>query len=334
MEPFSSQPEDPLTIPHRQYTSSTASPPILPLPQTYTSNNHSNVLHGSILGHPPQPPVNVVYGGCPQPKNSCRDRSATLVNTSTGYIRNNGGLPVSVAVGAMSYPVTAAHAQKPYTFPNTDHLPQQPSASNCNGSHNLPQFSVPRPVLHRNGGIANGQSNSTARVSPSVSQSKMGSHPTTQIPIGNRYKEPRDKSSDSSVVVFYDRKVRLLDSPRSLYSLSRSWVQNGLSQESQPSSGDGVRLLPKPLSLSPVNKTSEKASEKAEIDTNKEPSEEELERLTEDDLLQRHIKRAKNIRSRLKGNRLRRINRYRQRLSLLLPLPMEQDGNNESLPVN
>ncbi|RVW93615.1 hypothetical protein CK203_028866 [Vitis vinifera] len=52
-----------------------------------------------------------------------------------------------------------------------------------------------------------------------------------------------------------------------------------------------------------------------------------VENLLPQDLLQRHIKRAKKVRARLREQRLKRIARYKTRLALLLPPPVERFRN-------
>ncbi|XP_042484649.1 leucine-rich repeat extensin-like protein 5 isoform X2 [Macadamia integrifolia] len=138
----------------------------------------------------------------------------------------------------------------------------------------------------------------------------------------NSYKELR--SRDDTVVTIHDRKVRLSDGA-SLYALCRSWVQNGLPQENPPLFGEGVKLLPRPL---PV--TADTSPKKYEADDDEEVKKEgtiSVENLPPRDLLQRHIKRAKRVRARLREERLQRIARYKQRLALLLPPPVEQLRN-------
>jgi hypothetical protein len=90
----------------------------------------------------------------------------------------------------------------------------------------------------------------------------------------------------------------------------------------QPSFGTGAPILPRPLPASVVDS---RISEK-DNDAEKENSEEEKNETgeyTASDLLKQHVKRAKKIRAGLQKERLRRIERYKQRLALLLPPPSE-----------
>lgn len=135
---------------------------------------------------------------------------------------------------------------------------------------------------------------------------------------GNGYKDSRDRSDN--FVMVRDRKVKVSGSS-SLYAACRSWLRNGLSEETQPHYLDGIKLLPKP-SPPPVPD----AHSPAEQEPNKEEEleEESVEHLSPSDLLQRHVKRAKKIRARLRDERLQRIARYKTRLALLLPPLVEQ----------
>ncbi|MCD7446813.1 hypothetical protein HAX54_016907 [Datura stramonium] len=126
-------------------------------------------------------------------------------------------------------------------------------------------------------------------------------------------------------------KVRISDNA-SLYTLCRSWLRNGLPDETQSQYMDGVRSLPRPLPLAPQD-----ADSPVKRDGDKEEEEEDgesVEHLSPKELLQRHVKRAKRIRSRLREERLRRIARYKTRLALLLPPMVEQQFRNDSAPGN
>ncbi|XP_065047746.1 pollen-specific leucine-rich repeat extensin-like protein 1 isoform X2 [Musa acuminata AAA Group] len=110
----------------------------------------------------------------------------------------------------------------------------------------------------------------------------------------NKNVKERDKIREDDIFMINDRKVRVLDGcTPSLYSLCRSWVRNGQSHEIQPVGS--------------------------------------VEELSERDLLEIHIKHAKSVRARLRKERLRRIERCKQRLALLLPPPSEL-GRNETAP--
>ncbi|XP_065015586.1 leucine-rich repeat extensin-like protein 3 isoform X2 [Musa acuminata AAA Group] len=129
-------------------------------------------------------------------------------------------------------------------------------------------------------------------------------------------------------------KVRVLDGcTPSLYSLCRSWVRNGQSHEIQSNFGDAEKLLPRPLPASMIDSQVMKQHEndaEAEVIEEEEPVG-SVEELSERDLLEIHIKHAKSVRARLRKERLRRIERCKQRLALLLPPPSEL-GRNETAP--
>lgn len=162
------------------------------------------------------------------------------------------------------------------------------------------------------------------------------SHPkiaSTQPSISdcNGFREKRDRSKDDNFAIIRDRKVRISDNA-SLYTLCRSWLRNGLPDETQPQYMDGVRSLPRPLALAPQD-----AESPVKKDGGKEEEEEDgesVEHLSPKELLQRHVKRAKRIRSRLREERLRRIARYKTRLALLLPPMVEQQFRNNPASGN
>ncbi|KAJ7949096.1 proline-rich family protein [Quillaja saponaria] len=136
-------------------------------------------------------------------------------------------------------------------------------------------------------------------------------------------KDTRERSRDDSLAMVRDRKVRITDGA-SLYALCRSWLRNGLSEESQPQYENGITVLPKPLPASVVGMLS---ISKKEDEDEEEEDEESVEDLSPEDLLKMHIRRAKNVRALLRQDRLHRIARYRSRLGLLLPPPVEQLRN-------
>ncbi|XP_060217014.1 uncharacterized protein LOC132644436 [Lycium barbarum] len=141
----------------------------------------------------------------------------------------------------------------------------------------------------------------------------------------------RDRSKDDTFAIIRDRKVRISDNA-SLYALCRSWLRNGLPDETQSQYMDGVRSLPRPLPLAPQD-----AESPVKKDGDKEEEEEDgesVEHLSRKELLQRHVKRAKRIRSRLREERLRRIARYKTRLALLLPPMVEQQFRNDPASGN
>lgn len=131
----------------------------------------------------------------------------------------------------------------------------------------------------------------------------------------NGLKDIRSKD-ESAFTTIRDRKARISDNA-SVYALCRSWLRNGFPEEIQQQYMDSVRSLPRPLPLSAQDVTSS-----VKKDDDKEEEEEDegsVEHLTPEELLQRHVKHAKKVRSRLREERLRRIARYKTRLALLLP---------------
>ncbi|KAL9255864.1 hypothetical protein AKJ16_DCAP21298 [Drosera capensis] len=145
-------------------------------------------------------------------------------------------------------------------------------------------------------------------------------------PDRNGHRDPNDRSRDDSFVTVRDRKVRFTEGT-SMYALCRSWFRNGYYDGSRPKSTDIVRSLPKPLPLE-VLETSlsngPEADEEKEVELQDEKS---VENMSVEELLQKHVKRAKRVRARLSEKRLQRIARYKNRLALLLPPLAEQSRN-------
>lgn len=122
--------------------------------------------------------------------------------------------------------------------------------------------------------------------------------------------------------MIHNRKVRLLDGGSgSLYALCRSWIRNGSPQDCLPNIGDGVKLLPRPLPAYSVDSNPSERSEGANDaeDLEKEEHVGSAEQLSTQDLLAGLVKRSKRVRAQFRKERVRRIARYNQRLSLLLP---------------
>lgn len=140
------------------------------------------------------------------------------------------------------------------------------------------------------------------------------SHPS--VSECNGYKDQRFRSRDDTFATVRDRKVRIYEGS-SLYALCRLWLRNGCPEETQPQYVDGVKLLPKPLPTlvpdAPIKK-----------EDGEEEEERPVENLSPQELLQRHVKRAKRVRALLREERLQRIARYKTRLALLLPPLAEQ----------
>ncbi|XP_021281376.1 uncharacterized protein LOC110414484 isoform X2 [Herrania umbratica] len=140
----------------------------------------------------------------------------------------------------------------------------------------------------------------------------------------NGYKNVRDRTKDDSLVNVRDRKVRITDGA-SVYALCRSWLRNGFPDETQPQYRDVSKSLPQPLPI-PVtdNLPKDTEDEEEQEQEDKKEDEQSVENLSAQDLLKRHIDRAKKVRSRLREERLKRIARYKTRLALLLPPLVEQ----------
>ncbi|RZB96976.1 hypothetical protein D0Y65_020599 [Glycine soja] len=184
---------------------------------------------------------------------------------------------------------------------------------------------------------------------------------------GGKDTNTREKSREDTYIVVRDRKVRITEDA-SLYALCRSWLRNGINEESQTFYGelkfhvlapipkwvgcvlafdyfqannemlvsppmplsqqkDVMKALPKPLPASMVASYLSNKKEDEKDEDEKEENEQSVEHLSPQDLLKRHIKRAKKVRACLREERLQRITRYRSRLRLLLPPAIEQCRN-------
>ncbi|XP_031274783.1 ataxin-2 homolog [Pistacia vera] len=143
----------------------------------------------------------------------------------------------------------------------------------------------------------------------------------------NGYKNSRDRKDETSAII-RDRKVRISEGA-SLYALCRSWLKNGFPEEIQPQYGDGVKSLPRPLPMPVDSNVAKKreGEEEEEEEEEKGDDKEEVAHLSEKELLKRHVKHAKKVRARLREERAKRIERYKTRLSLLLPPLVEQSRN-------
>ncbi|GKV27529.1 hypothetical protein SLEP1_g36695 [Rubroshorea leprosula] len=152
--------------------------------------------------------------------------------------------------------------------------------------------------------------------------SKVG-RSSSSVPENNGYKNMRDRNRDESLINIRNRKVRITNGTSSLYVLCRSWLRNGFPEESQPQYGDIAKSLPQPL---PMPVTDDLPNEREGVEQ-EEKEEESMEHLSAQELLKRHIKRAKKVKAGLREERLKRIARYKTRLALLLPPLVEQFRN-------
>lgn len=143
---------------------------------------------------------------------------------------------------------------------------------------------------------------------------------STSISDSNGHKDLRDRSRNDSLPVVRERKVKASDSA-SLYTLCRSWLRNGFPEEIQPHRFDTVKSLPRPLPLTLLDSDSTEKREDKEEENEDEGS---VEHLSSKELLKRHVKHSKRVRSRLREERLQRITRYKTRLAVLLPTVVEQ----------
>ncbi|GER57391.1 hydroxyproline-rich glycoprotein [Striga asiatica] len=198
-----------------------------------------------------------------------------------------------------------------------------------------PAFFRPNHLPHVLFGSGPGPAGNASGVVRGISASPLhhpkAAPPSTSISDKNGHNSLRDRNRDDTLAVVKDRKVRITDNA-SLYALCRSWLRSGFLEETQkPPYLDTVKSLPRPL---PVAAQGVDSPDKVENKEDEDEEEGSIENLSEKELLQRHIKRAKRVRSRLREERLQRITRYKTRLALLLPPMVEQQFKTESAEAN
>ncbi|KAJ6816796.1 uncharacterized protein M6B38_415840 [Iris pallida] len=270
--------------------------------------------------HPPRPFVRPLFLGKPTnpplPRPAAADRVVTVANPA-GYIRNTN--PTAVMTFSSTTP-----QPRPFAPPATAADPPGAHLMCPPGPHH---FVVPRQPV--------GGPHKTAPVA-ATSAPKAAPFPAVSLaPENINFNDSgRERSREDTLVMIHGRKVRMSEGGSgSLYALCRSWVRNGLPQENQPNIGDSLRILPKPLPASAISSQLRKEIE--ETNEAEDSGKEDItsgEDLSADDLLKGHIKHAKKVRSRLRKERLLKIERYKQRLSLLLPTQMELIGRNDATP--
>ncbi|XP_014498903.1 uncharacterized protein LOC106759992 isoform X1 [Vigna radiata var. radiata] len=174
---------------------------------------------------------------------------------------------------------------------------------------------VARPPHHVPFGHV-GNAAATPTASPPVK--KAASRSAVSDINGGKDSSTREKIREDTYIVVRDRKVRITEDA-SLYALCRSWLRNGVIEESQPQQKDVIKALPKPLPAYMVAGYMSNTKEDEKNEDEQEENEQSFENLSPQDLLKRHIKRAKKVKLRLREERLHRITKYRSRLRLLLP---------------
>ncbi|CAK9177410.1 unnamed protein product [Ilex paraguariensis] len=277
---------------------------------------------------PPPPPQGFLYpvasSGSFLPK-PIRPAEPTVT------IANPGGYPSRPVV---QYPQT--HPVRPFGFNHSEQGQGQIV-------HYIRPTHFQHTLLGSNGGVMPG----VVKGVPVSSQPKVALSPT--VPDCKGFKDISDRSRDDTFATIRDRKV-IISGGASLYALCRSWLRNGFSEESQPQYMDGVRSLPRPLPIlvggahSPIRKEDDKEEEEETLISFKLNAEnifvlrvwDEVsgEQVSSQELLQRHIKRAKKVRARLREERLQRIARYKTRLALLIPPIVEQQLSNDTSAGN
>ncbi|KAK9283589.1 hypothetical protein L1049_011838 [Liquidambar formosana] len=291
--PYPSQPPLFTVQPHLSSSTNTRPSNPNPPPSTHFPKPHDT--------HPPQgilyPVASSGRGFIPKPiRPQPTDQIVTVANPGAAFP------PRSI--------VTFPHHQvRHFGFSNSDSL-------------NHPVHMMRSPYLqHSHLGMAGSAGSAPIKGIPVSAHPKVASSPSSNSDF-NGYKDMRDRIRDDAFVTVEGRKVRISDGS-SLYALCRSWLRNGFHGESQPQYGDSAKSLPRPLPI-PVADTHLPNKKEGEDEGEEEEGEGSVEHLSAQDLLQRHVKRAKRVRARLREVRLQRIARYKTRLATLLPPPAEQ----------
>ncbi|XP_074569724.1 uncharacterized protein LOC141826382 isoform X2 [Curcuma longa] len=286
----------------RPYASPTLRPPPLFSPQP---------LLGKPLNPPPPPPP---------------PTQSFLYQHRAAFPRLPSVRPSQAAAAVMAF--AAAPQARPFVYGPADPMVTQmqlPVHHLRPPTAPLSPLMVPRTVVAPTGPTKTVRSGAHPKVTP---------HPSVSSASDDKNFRKRERNREDDTVVINDRKVKLLDGcSSSLYSLCRSWVQNGQPLEIQTNFGDAEKLLPRPL---PASMVDSEVNSQHENDTEADDAKEDelsgsIEELPMEDLLQRHVKHAKSVRARMRKERLRRIQRCKQRLALLLPPPSEL-GKTETTP--
>lgn len=177
------------------------------------------------------------------------------------------------------------------------------------------------PFLHPSHGHM-----SSLSISAAARGVPLNNHPQSQAgsslysaPDSNAPKDPIVKGTDDTLITLRDRKVRISEGA-TFYALCRSWLRNGFIEDNQPQYSDVLKSLPKPLPLPlPPSESSSPKRKARDDETDVDEDEKLIEISSAEELLTRHIKRAKRVRARLREERSQRIERYKSRLALLLP---------------
>ncbi|KAK8959611.1 hypothetical protein KSP40_PGU007944 [Platanthera guangdongensis] len=302
---------DTITSPQQSSTSAAANPskPFATSPSLASTASRSPIFSAQpLIGKPINPPAlappphgispagSAVHRGFPVRASGggrTVDHMVTVANPA-GYLRSSSPMAVMNFAAAMA----AASQSRPYVYGGVEHTAAAAAAAAAShgmrppppqGQQQTQHFVVP-PT-----GAARGASAPT--------QPKVASLPATPLGPEQIDTKERDKSVDDAFVMIYGRKVKLADGGSgSLYPLCRSWIRNGLTQETHPNVGEGIMLLPKPLPTSIVKEMLNKHTDgEGDEEFQEDEQRESVELLSSRELLGGHIKRAKRVRARPRG---------------------------------
>ncbi|CAA7401305.1 unnamed protein product [Spirodela intermedia] len=262
-------------------------PALLPLPSHFSPQ--------SILGRPPNPshgpPQGILYtvggagrGNPPRPAGGGRGHSAPphAVTVANPAGYVRNNSPTAV----VTFPAAAVQA-RPLGFPSDHgvqmyhHHQRQQRQQQALVHHGRPPFQPPQ-----------GQQQSGSQVAPSRTTGVGG--------VG----APPMPDFASSMVPALASKVSSFPLVTSNHELSTL-----------------KEFRPLPLKAAEPTSSGKRVVDVKDDDPQREENGDSVDQLSAHDLLQRHVKRARRVRACLKEERFQRIERYKQRLALLLPVP-------------
>ncbi|XP_043816724.1 uncharacterized protein LOC110623917 isoform X2 [Manihot esculenta] len=274
-------------------------------PQTQTKTQISNPISSS------QQQQGILYpvassgrGFIPRPVRPA-DQTVTVANnqnlTSGAYHPRAVGVAYRPPIGSGSGPASGTSPGCPRSHPHMDsglaHIPHPSFHHPVHMIRQHPPHLQHQQQQHYIGGSA-GAGLAPIKGIPVTGQLKAASSPLPDSD-SNVYKTLRDRSRDDTLTIVRDRK---------------------------PHYGDVVKSLPRPLPMPVLGTHSPNKEDEEEVEDN-DKDEQSFDHLSTQDLLKRHIQRAKKVRARLREGRLKRIARYKTRLALLLPPQVEQFRN-------
>ncbi|CAA6664706.1 unnamed protein product [Spirodela intermedia] len=211
--------------------------------------------------------------------------------------------------------------QTPRPCPRTPPLPSHFSPQSILGRPPNPSHGPPQGILYTVGGAGRGNP-------PRPAGGGRGhSAPPHAVTVANPAGYVRN-NSPTAVVTFPAAAVqaRPLGFPsdhgyRCITIISVSNVSSFPLVTSNHELSTLKEFRPLPLKAAEPTSSGKRVVDVKDDDPQREENGDSVDQLSAHDLLQRHVKRARRVRACLKEERFQRIERYKQRLALLLPVP-------------